>query len=413
MTIRRSDLPNGLTVVTEAMAGARSASFGCWVRVGGRDEPAEVLGASHFLEHLLFKGTGHRSGREISEAVEAVGGEMNAHTGLEHTAFYARVPASAAAVGLDLLVDVLTDPAFAPDDVESERQVILEELHQAEDEGEDRVHTLAQQAIFGDHPLGREVLGSLETIDGMGHGVIRGFFDDHYHPADLFLVAAGDVDHDAVVEAGARFTRPAGPALDRRPPDPRRPATPVSLLRRPLEQAHLAVAWPALRADDPDRYAQAVLNQIFGGGLASRLFQQIREDRGLAYSVYSSTSAYVDAGTLVAYAGTSAERVAEVRRIVTDVAAELAADGVTEREWAVARGYLEGASLLGLEDAGGVMARLGNHLCARGEVIGVEDQLARLRAVTPDDVLRVAARVLGAPPAVCGVGPLTEADLIG
>jgi predicted Zn-dependent peptidase len=395
------------------MPGARSASFGCWVRVGSRDEPADDAGVSHFLEHLLFKGTATRSGREISEAIEAVGGEMNAHTGHEHTAFYTRVPGSAAAVGLDLLVDVLTAPAFDEDDVESERQVILEELHQAEDEGDDRVHTLAHERLWGEHPLGREVLGTLASIDALDRDRIAGFFADHYDPANVALVAAGAVDHDEVVAAGERFehrvraTRP-----ERCAPDGPGPVDPIGLVRRPLEQAHLAIAWPGLPAADGDRYAQAVLNQIFGGGLSSRLFQEIREDRGLAYSVFSSTSSYQDAGSLVAYAGTGAERVAEVRRVVRGVAADIVADGVTDREWRVARGYLEGATLLGLEDSTSVMARLGNHISARNRVVPIEEQMDRLRAVTAEDVHRVATRVLGAEPAVCGVGPIAESDLV-
>ncbi len=413
MSVERTDLPSGLTVVTEAMAGARSASFGCWVRVGARDEAADLAGASHFLEHLLFKGTETRSGREISEAIEAVGGELNAHTSHEHTAFYARVPASAAAVGLELLTDVVTSPAFDEDDVESERQVILEELHLAEDEGDDRVLSLAHEVLWPDHPLGREVLGSFETIDPLERDAIAAFFERHYHPSNLVLVAAGDVDHDAVVAAGERFpSRRAGERPVREAPGATPGGRSHALLRRPSEQAHLCFAWPALRADDPDRYALAVANQVFGGGLSSRLFQEIREERGLAYSVYSSVSAFSDAGSLVAYAGTGAERAADVRKVVLDQAAALASEGVTEREWEVALGYLEGAFLLGLEDSGSVMARLGNHVCARGRVAAVDEQLAKLRAVTIDDVARVAARVLGGPVTVCGVGPLIDADLV-
>jgi predicted Zn-dependent peptidase len=412
VTIQRTDLPSGLTVVTEAMAGSRSASFGCWVRVGARDEPDELAGASHFLEHLLFKGTQSRSGREISEAIEAVGGELNAHTAHEHTAFYARVPDAAAAVGLELLCDVVTSPAFDADDVESERQVILEELHQAEDEGDDRVMSLAHEALWGDHPLGREVLGTLETIDGMDRDAIAAFFEQHYHPANLVLVAAGAVDHDQVVAAGERFpARHAGERPVRSAPTGPIPVRDRALLRRPAEQAHLCAVWPGLASDDPDRYALGVANQILGGGLSSRLFQEIREERGLAYTVFSSVAAFSDAGSLAAYVGTGAERVDEVRKLLLDITAQLVADGVTQREWEVALGYLEGSFLLGLEDSGSVMARLGNHVCSRGEVVPVEAQLDRLRAVTIDDVGAVARRVLDAPPVLCGVGPLTDADL--
>lgn len=408
----RTDLANGLSVVTEAMPGARSASFGCWVRVGARDEAEELAGASHFLEHLLFKGTRTRSGRELSEAIEAVGGELNAHTTHEYTAFYARVPSTAAALGLELLTEVVTEPAFDEGDVESERQVILEELHQAEDEGEDRVVSLAHEALWGDHPLGREVLGTLGSIEAMEREAVAGFFDRHYHPANLVLVAAGAIDHGQVVAAAERFgARDGGPRPVRAAPANHRPLAPHAVLRRPLEQAHLCLVWPALATGDPDRYALAVANQILGGGLASRLFQDIREDRGLAYSVYSSTASFADAGSLVAYAGTSPDRVAQVRDLIADAAAEMVASGVTDREWEVARGYLEGSMLLGLEDSGSVMARLGTHLCTRGHVVPVDEQLARLAAVTPDDVHRVAGRVLGLEPAVCAVGPLRPRDL--
>ncbi|MCU1371061.1 MAG: putative Zn-dependent peptidase [Ilumatobacteraceae bacterium] len=414
MTIQRTDLPSGLTVVTETMAGSRSASFGCWVRVGARDESEPLAGASHFLEHLLFKGTETRSGREISEAIEAVGGELNAHTAHEHTAFYARVPGEAASVGLDLLCDVVTSPAFDVDDVESERQVILEELHQAEDEGDDRVMSLAHEALWGDHPLGREVLGTLETIEGMDRDAIAEFFELHYRPANLVLVAAGAVDHDQVVAAGERFpARQAGERAVRTAPAGQIPVRSRALLRRPSEQAHLCAVWPGLASEDPDRYALGVCNQILGGGLSSRLFQEIREERGLAYTVFSSVASFSDAGSVAAYVGTGAERVDEVRKLLLDITAQLVADGVTEREWEVALGYLEGSFLLGLEDSGSVMARLGNHVCSRGEVTPVESQLAKLRAVTRDQVAAVAQRVLAVPPVICGVGPLTDADLGG
>jgi len=306
----------------------------------------------------------------------------------------------------------VTSPAFDADDVESEREVILEELHLAEDEGDDRVLSLAHEALWGDHPLGREVLGTLESIDAMERDAIAAFFEHHYHPANLVLVAAGAVDHDEVVAAGERFPHRAGgdrPA--RLAPPNAAPLEARALLRRPAEQAHLCVAWPALAATDPDRYPLGVCNQVLGGGLSSRLFQEIREARGLAYSVYSSVAAFSDAGSLVAYVGTGAERIAEVRKLLLEITATVAADGISEREWEVALGYLEGSFLLGLEDSGSVMARLGNHVCSRGKVTPVEDQLAKLRAVTPDDVARVARRILATDPTVCGVGPLTDTDL--
>ncbi|NLD75832.1 MAG: insulinase family protein [Acidimicrobiales bacterium] len=410
MPIERTDLPNGLAVVTESIPGSRSASFGCWVRVGGRDEPEPVAGASHFLEHLLFKGTEAHTGKEISEAIERVGGEINAHTAHEHTAFYARVPATATDVGLDLLSEVVASPAFTDADVDSERQVILEELHLAEDEGDDKVLSLAHEALWGDHPLGREVLGRVDSIEAMSRTEISSFFEGYYQPENLVLVAAGAVDHEAVVAAGERFAPRSGAST---PPSTRsapnsEPSSLRTVLHRPNDVAHLALAWPGLAADHPDRYALSVANQIFGGGLSSRLFQQVREERGLAYSVFSSVSAYSDAGSLVAYAGTSPDRAAEVVELIRSLAATLVTNGVTEREWAVARGYLEGAALLSLEDTSSVMARLGNHMCARRTVTPIDEQLERLRRVTVDDVDRVLRTHLTVEPVICAVGPLDE-----
>ncbi|MCU1452981.1 MAG: putative M16-family peptidase [Acidimicrobiales bacterium] len=409
--IEQTTLPSGIRILTERMPEAHSVSLGCWVGIGGRDEAPEVEGASHFLEHLLFKGTAQRSARAIAEAVDAVGGEMNAFTAKEHTAYYCRLPASSVDLGLDVLTDVLTAPAFGPDEVEAERQVILEELHLSEDEAEDRVHTLAHEAVFPNHPLGREVLGTPESIGAMGRDEIAGFFGDHYRPDNLVLAAAGDVHHDQVVEAARRrFTADGSVA---RPPRsaPGEPALPLALLRRPTEQAHLVLAWPAFSRHDPDRRALSVLNQVLGGGLSSRLFQEIRERRGLTYSVYSYPCLYHDAGLLLAYAGTGPERIGEVRRLMMAEVEALAADGITEHELGVAAGYLEGSLLLGLEDSGSRMARLAGHMVERGRVIPVDEQVAELRAVTVADVARVTARVLSAPPTVCAVGPVRERDL--
>ncbi|MCU1351685.1 MAG: Peptidase [Acidimicrobiales bacterium] len=386
-------------------------SLGCWVGIGGRDESAEVEGASHFLEPLLFKGTTARSAREIAEAVDAVGGEMNAFTAKEHTAYYCRLPAAALDLGLDVLTDVLTAPAFGPDEVEAERQVILEELHLSEDEAEDRVHTLAHEALFPGHPLGREVLGTPASIGGMDRDTIAGFFDRHYRADNLVLAAAGDLHHEQVVDAArTRFAHADGGVRPARiAPDG--PSVPMALLRRPNEQAHLVLAWPAFSLHDPDRRALSVLNQVLGGGLSSRLFQEIRERRGLTYSVYSYASLYHDAGLLLAYAGTGPERISEVRRLIVAEVDRLRADGISEHELEVATGYLTGSLLLSLEDSGSRMARLGSQMVERGRLVPVDEQLADLRAVTVDDVARVAARVLDAAPTVCAVGPVTERDL--
>ncbi|MEJ7584188.1 MAG: pitrilysin family protein [Acidimicrobiales bacterium] len=381
--------------------------MGCYVAIGGRDETAALAGASHFLEHLLFKGTATRSAHEIAEAVDARGGELNAFTAQEHTAFFTRLPSRELTFAIDLLADVVTVPAFRPEEVDSERQVILEELSLSEDEPDERAHTLCMEALFPGHPLGREVLGSRDTIEAMTRDQIAGFHAEHYRAANLVVVAAGDLDHDtltarvdsrfgAVLAEGARPTRTAPSA---------RPV-PLAVLRRPTEQAHLVLGWRTFDLHHPDRYPLAVLNQVLGSGMSSRLFQEIRERRGLAYSVYSYSSLYSDAGALMVYAGTAPSRLAEVRALIVTEVDRLLADGVTEHELGVAKGYLEGSLVLGLEDSGSRMARLGSNLIARGEVTAVDQHLERIAAVTGADVDRVIAGVLSEPATLAAVGRL-------
>ena len=409
--VRETRLANGIRLVTERMPEARSVSLGVWVGVGGRDEPDELAGASHFLEHLLFKGTTTRSARQIAEAVDAVGGEMNAFTNREHTAYYTRLPAACVDLGIEILGDVLTDPAFRPHEVEAERQVILEEILMNLDIPEDHVHTLLAEALFPGHPLGREVLGTRETVEAATRDEIADFFGRWYLPRNLVVVAAGDVDHDHLADAfagslgrvsgGERPVR-AMPGVD---------VEPRVVLDDPTEQVHLAMGWRAVDHFDDDRYALSVANQILGGGMSSRLFQQVREERGLCYSVYSWASTYYDAGSAGVYAGTAPTRVAELLSVIDDEVAKLVASGVTEGELAVAKGYIEGSLVLGLEDSGSRMARIGRSLMARDQVVPVDEQIARIRAVTADDVAAVAARVYDSPRALAVVGHVDDAVL--
>jgi predicted Zn-dependent peptidase len=399
-------LPGGLRVVTEAMAEAHSVTAGFWVGVGARDEAPEDVGASHFLEHLLFKGTAARTATAIAEAVESVGGEMNAFTTAEYTAYHVRLPAAEVDLGVDLLSEVLWSPALRARDVEAERQVILEELAMEEDTPEDRVLTLLGDVLFPGHALGREVLGDRASIEAMTVEAIRAFHTRWYRPVNAVAAVAGALDHDAVVaRLAAGIRRDGGRAPDRHAPtrDPRR----LGALRRQTGQVHVAVGVRALSRDDDDRFALAVANQVLGGGTASRLFQSVREERGLAYSVYSYLDAYEETGALVVYAGTARERLGELLELVRHELARLRAGGITESERAVAVGYLEGSTLLSLEDSAGRMHRIGTSLLLHDEVPPVDDLLHRYRAVTRADVARVADRVLGAgPPTVAVVGPV-------
>jgi predicted Zn-dependent peptidase len=409
--IRETRLANGIRLVTERMPEARSVSLGVWVGVGGRDEPDELAGASHFLEHLLFKGTPTRSARQIAELVDATGGEMNAFTTREHTAYYTRLPAAQADLGLDILGDVLTEPAFRPHEVDAERQVIVEEILMNLDVPEDHVHTLLAEALFPGHPLGREVLGTRETVEAATRDQIAEFFGRWYLPRNLVVVAAGDLDHDHVVD---RLDASLGRLVGGERPVRRVPAVDVEprlVLDDPTEQVHVAMGWRGVDHHDDDRYALTIANQILGGGMASRLFQQVREERGLCYSVYSWASTYADAGTAGIYAGTAPSRLPEVLSVIDDEVAKLVASGVTEGELAVAKGFVEGSLVLGLEDSGSRMARLGRSLMARDEIVTVEDQLARIRAVTADQVAAVAARVFGGPRALAVIGHVDESVL--
>jgi len=410
--VEQTELSNGLRIVTEAMPEARSVTLGAWVRVGGRDEPDELSGASHFLEHLLFKGTDARSARQISEAIDAVGGEMNAFTAREHTAFYARLPHERMALGVEVLADVLTAPSLRPAEVEAERQVIVEEILMNLDAPEDRVHTALSRALFGDHPLGREVLGEMPTVEAITREDIAAFFGRWYRPATMVITAAGRLDHDEVVSAvAAGFDAAAGGEVPERVA-PGEPTGTVIVEHDDTEQAHLSLGWRSLANLDDDRWALSVANQVLGGGMSSRLFQEVREERGLAYSVYSHATAFADSGYLTIYFGSAPKRAREALTVIDAVLASVLADGITEQELAVAAGYLEGSMLLGLEDSGSRMGRLGRDLMQRDQITPIDEHVVRLRAVTVDDVSRVLHRVLDTPRSLAAVGPFNADELV-
>jgi predicted Zn-dependent peptidase len=406
--IRTSTLANGLTVVTEHMPGAASVALGFWVDAGSRDEDPGVAGASHFLEHLLFKGTATRSAQQIAEAVEAVGGEMNAFTTKEYTAFYVRLLDTHLDLGLDIMCDIFWSPAFRAEEIEAERQVILEEILMHEDEPADLVHDLFQEAFYPGHPLGREVLGDRFTITGMSRQQIHDYFADRYRARSVVVAAAGNVDHDAVVAGIQR--RDCGPdgAAPARPDHPLAPARPLAVTTRQTEQAHLVVGLPALPRGDDDRFALAVLNQVLGGGMSSRLFQEIREKRGLVYSVYSYRAAYIESGFLAVYAGTSPARAATVLDLVDAELDRLGSEPVPDRELDIARGHVAGAQVLSLEDPASRMSRIGRAQLIHGHVMPLGEMTERTAAVTRADVERVIGRLLAGPRVLAAIGPFTE-----
>jgi predicted Zn-dependent peptidase len=411
VTLTTTTIDDGLTVVTERMTDVRSVTMGFWVGTGSVDETGPLWGASHFLEHLLFKGTAQRTARSIAEAVDAVGGDMNAFTTREYTAFYVRLLADQTDLGLDILSDILWSPAFRPDEFESERQVILEEILMHNDEPADLVHEVLAGAMWPDHPLGREVLGEEATISAMTRGQVAEFHDRHYRPGNMVFAAAGDLDHDTV--AGGLTSRLRGV---RGGTPPARSAPPAGkggphVVSRSTEQAHVAVGMPAIGRDDERRYVLSILDHVLGGGMSSRLFQEIREERGLAYSVYSYRSAYQGAGALAVYAGTSPANVREVLDLIHAELDAMAAKGITDAELASARSHVRGSLVLGLEDSGARMSRLGHGQINLGRVAPFEEVEAGYAAVGVDDVAELAAEVLGAPRSVAVIGPFDDDEI--
>ncbi|MFP5023041.1 M16 family metallopeptidase [Pseudonocardia phyllosphaerae] len=416
--VRRSDLPGGLRLVTEAVPGVRSVAIGIWLGIGSADETGEQAGAAHFLEHLLFKGTRRRSAAGIAEEMDAAGGELNAFTAKEHTCYYAHVLDTDVALAVDVLADVVTDAALAPADVELERGVVLEEISMRDDDPEDLLGDLFDETLFGDHPLGRPVIGSETSIRAMSRDALHGFWRGEYTTPRMVVAAAGNLDHDAVADLVAAALSPAAAAHIGDPPVPPRTTTGATPVRSGAlaceyddsEQAHLMLGVPTPGRHAPGRAVLGVLNTALGGGLSSRLFQQVREQRGLAYQVYSSTVRYADAGALSVYAGCAPERLGEVVSVVRGVLGEVAAGDLSDAEIARAKGALRGGLVLGSEDTPSRMNRLGRSEIDHGRQRSLADSLAGIDAVTPAEVAALAAQILNRPLTATVVGPYDDVD---
>ncbi|WP_055589708.1 M16 family metallopeptidase [Peterkaempfera griseoplana] len=416
-TVRRTVLPGGLRIVTETLPTVRSATFGIWVGVGSRDETPVLNGATHYLEHLLFKGTERRSALDISSALDAVGGEMNAFTAKENTCYYARVLDTDLPLAIDVVCDMLTGSLIREEDVDAERGVILEEIAMTEDDPGDVVHDLFSQVLYGNSPLGRPVLGTVETINALTRDQIAGFYRRRYRPENLVVAAAGNIDHTKVVRQVQRAFQTAD-ALGRedvRPSEPRggsralRTAGRVEVLNRPTEQAHLVLGLPGVARRDERRWALGVLNSALGGGMSSRLFQEVREKRGLAYSVYSYSTSYADSGMFGIYAGCQPKRVEEVLKICREELERVAEHGITEEELRRSIGQIAGSTVLGMEDTGSLMNKIGKAELCYGTHLSVDELLGKIRAVTVDDVREIAHDVLGAHrPSLAVIGPVGD-----
>jgi predicted Zn-dependent peptidase len=411
--VRRTTLPGGLRVITEHVPGVRSVSFGVWVNVGSRDETGRQMGSAHYLEHLLFKGTHRRSAMEISASIEAVGGDLNAFTTKEYTCYYARVLDVDLPLAIDVVCDVVTDALIEPSDVEAERGVILEEIAMHEDDPTDAVHDEFASAMYGDTPLGRPILGTIETIEGISRSAINQFYRRRYRPESMVVAAAGNLDHASVVRlVRAAFADVLVPGSEPDPPRaPGRPRTQGPSHRvtpRATEQANLVLGVPGLRRSDPRRYAMSVLSTAFGGGMSSRLFQEIREKRGLAYSVYSYAQGFTDTGMFGIYVGCLPGKVDTVLDVLLTEMDALAAGGLTDDEIARGKGQVRGATVLGQEDTGSRMTRIARSELHGEPLLAVGDLLAKVASVTRADVHSLAEEILRGPATLAVIGPFDE-----
>ncbi|MGO4384803.1 M16 family metallopeptidase [Specibacter sp. RAF43] len=420
--VRRSVLPGGVRVLTESMPGQRSATIGFWVGVGSRDESEGQHGSTHFLEHLLFKGTLRRTALEIAQAFDEVGGESNAATAKESTCYYARVLDTDLPMAIDVIADMLTSAVLDPAELEQERDVILEEIAMDSDDPTDVAHEKFVAAVLGGHPLGRPIGGTPEAIKAVPRDAVWDHYQNHYRPNTLVITAAGGLDHDAVCAHVLRALRTAGWSLDdgvapaaRRSPVPS-PITGTAGLHvhhRQVEQANIILGCPSLVATDSRRYVMSVLNAVLGGGMSSRLFQEIREKRGLVYSTYSFASSYADAGYFGMYAGCSPQKVGQVIGLLTAELEKLAAHGITDDELAKALGQMSGGIVLALEDTGSRMSRLGRAELVAGEFLDIDETLGRIRAVTTAQVQELAGQLAAAPRTITVVGPFEETETFG
>jgi len=418
MSVRRTVLPSGLRIVTEEVSSVRSAAVGIWVNIGSRDEAPATAGASHFLEHLLFKGTPRRNALEISSAIESVGGEMNAFTSKEYTCFYARVIDTDLPMAVDVISDLITSSIVTAEDVDAERKVVLEEIAMRDDDPSDLVHDLYAETYYGDTALGRPILGTIDSINNMSRNTVFNYYKKRYLPQDLVVAVAGNIKHKRVVamveEALSRDN-----FLDVQGKPQIRPNTPikrgkqgrVGIIYRKSEQAHMFYGMEGVARNDDRRFTMGVLSSALGGGMSSRLFQEIREKRGLAYSVYSYAQQFAGSGQIGFYAGCNPSKATEVINIIQEVIADVASNGMSHEEIERAKGAVRGSLVLSQEDSASRMSRIGKSEIVYGDIMGFDEILKAVARVTPEDVRVIASEFLTKTPTLGVVGPYKSESL--
>jgi predicted Zn-dependent peptidase len=411
-------LPSGLRIVTEEVSTVRSAAVGIWINVGSRDEGSSTAGASHFLEHLLFKGTKNRTALDISSSIEAVGGEMNAFTSKEYTCFYARVIDSDLALAIDVLSDLITSSVVEAADVKAEANVVLEEIAMRDDDPSDLIHDLFLETYYGNSQLGRPILGTTKSIKAMSRNTVYNYYKKKYLPQDIVVAVAGNIKHKDVVRKVEAALSKDG-FLDKPKSDFRlRTSAPakiagrnkVGIIDRKTEQAHILYGVDGVSRNDDRRFALSILASALGGGMSSRLFQEIREKRGLAYSVYAYIQQFAGSGSLSFYAGCQPQKAEEVISIIRDITAEVATNGITNDEINRAKGAVRGALVLSQEDSGSRMNRIGKSELVYGEVMSFDEILKRVTAVTHDEIREIASELLNVSPTLAVVGPFKSSS---
>ena len=394
-TYRKTVLESGLTLISEAMPDRPSVSVGVWVRNGARDEPREMLGISHFIEHMLFKGTERRDARAIAQSLESVGGHLDAFTARENVCYYARSLAEHLPQVVDVLFDLLCHSRFAPGDLEREKSVVREEIFACEDNPEDKIHEILAAQVWGDHALGLPILGTVRTVDDLDSARLRGYHSSRYRPAELVVSAAGGLEHDRLAELIERhFAPPSGEALPLSGAPVGFTPSVRHLERADLQQLYLSLGTRGMGYTDPERYALVVLNALLGGGMSSRLFQSVREEAGLAYSVYSAPDFHRDSGMLTIHLGVSPGRGREALDRVREELLSLGENGPTEEEVETGRWQIRGGVVMGQESVSNRMSHLAQEELYRREYVSSEEQVRRVMAVSRDQVAALARRLL-------------------
>ena len=417
-SVRRSVLPSGVRILSEHVPGSQSVSVSFSVAVGSRDETNNHFGSTHFLEHLLFKGTKTRTAMDIAIAFDSVGGSSNASTGKEHTSYYAKVQDKALPIAVEVIADMLTSSLIDETEFENERPVILEELAMNDDDPQDVAHEAFSEAVLGNHPLGRPIGGTIETITNVSRAAVWEHYQQNYRPQDLVVAAAGSVNHQELVRLVEQGLLAAGWDLSiAAEPVARRLLHPakisrgvkVKVINRPISQVNILVGSEGLSVDDPRRHAMGILNTVLGGGMSSRLFQEIREKRGLAYSVYSFNQGYSDAATFGLYAGCSAAKAIEVTSLMLEELEKVATAGITKAELELAQGNISGSLALKFETNQARMSRLATAEIVSGEFMDLDESLSRFEQVSLEDVQSLAAELVSRPRSLVAVGDVDQA----